>query len=346
LNEHAKSVDHLVPAKQRYDIYCIAACLPKCSVCLCGSTEHLRVCSTCKLAWWCAAHFDSDEAAQHRKSRCKRLADGRSMEQQISRGFRAVFVDGPTKPVPNSWSEYFRVKSPRQTLIAAGVPRNSGALFVAEHMTANALSGPLSVVRAIYAHCHDLLRLTSLCIHVLGPTMEEVRKTEAGWEEVMHCLPKLKTLNVCHVGSAISLQGMPANSGGLSVRPLSMQCCPVCVSAGRSRTETFCSGLWHELQPHLPPADLFFAPNCGFHDVNFRPLWSATLEALPAGAPLLATCYNEEESLLEAVALSSAGFQLVSRGENPFASTIEQFDPSTVEGLFVDNAYYVFARRA
>jgi splicing suppressor protein 51 len=345
LNEHAQTVD--VPANQRYDIFCIAACLPKCSVCLCGSIEHLRVCGTCKLAWWCSAHADSEEAAEHRKSRCRRLADGRSMEQQLARGFRAVLVDGPTTPVPNSWSDYLRgVKSPRASLIAGGLARNSGLLFVAENITANALSGPLSVVRALRQHCHDLLQRTTLCIHVLGATMEEVRKTEAGWEEVLHCLPKLKTLNVCHVGAGISLQDLPADSGARSVKALSMQCCPVCVAAGRSRKETFCHGLWYQLRDHLPPADFFFAPNCGFHDDNFRPTWLPTLERLPSGTPLLSTCYNVEESMLDAVALTACEFNVVARGVNPFASTIEQYDPTTVDGLFADNACYVFARRA
>lgn len=258
-----------------------------------------------------------------------------------------MLLPGPTTPIPSSWIDYFIIKSVRDSLVAAGVPAESDMIHVGEAITTQALSGPLTTVMAIRiqdALGSTLQQSSSLCIHVLGASIEEIAKTEAGWEEVLHCLPGVNALKIVHVGPEVIIQGLPMNDGVNSIRTLPMPCCPHCVSSGvRSRTEVYARGLWHRLRPALPPADLFVALNCGIHDHVYANSWAETIRSLPG--PLLLTSYTKHEMEMDSIVLKQNGWHIQSAGANPFASTIAQSDPTLIEGVFTDNAFYIYATR-
>jgi hypothetical protein len=214
---------------------------------------------------------------------------------------------------------------------------------IAESALAHSLSGPLTTVWFIRKYCPELLRKTSLCIHIIGVSPEDLTLIGRGWEEVMHCLPNLKQLDIYHFG--IQLQQINKESLAIApIAPTKDSTCWHCKRAGRKRQEIICADHWHLLRHRAPAPDLFVALNVGFEDSCNEGL-SQTLLELPRHPAFLFTCLSEPTLARDCVYLMQRNFQLAAHGASPFRSPLARSNTHQVEGYDYENARYAYATR-
>ncbi|TRM60622.1 hypothetical protein BD626DRAFT_504669 [Schizophyllum amplum] len=142
-------------------------------------------------------------------------------------------------------------------------------------------------------------------IQVLGPAVEpELMKAQL-FEEIMHQLPKVQTLQIIFCGPDI-----PPNSENW----MEMETCPRCRRAGRKRRQRLYSRTYHEYALRLGSAyevpDLAVAFNSGCSQ-EARDSWAGTIKHLvQRKVPTIFTAFNREEGEAEGKLFANAGATL------------------------------------
>ena len=200
------------------------------------------------------------------------------------------------------------------------------------------LSMAISILEALEKSMHDLSTRQSLSISLIGAGAMEF---DGLWvfEELLHLLPALQTLNLMYIGPASKM----APSVSSCVRGNVIECknCAECVSSNKRRLWGTYGGLYHDYvntsyyqKPDL--AVLFHSgrAECAVED------WAPTTRLLVDSVTLtLCTTWTKREAREEEVELDQLGARFITRPDkNRWRSLIPI--PDFLEGAD-DEVYYV-----
>ncbi|KAL0563907.1 hypothetical protein V5O48_018153, partial [Marasmius crinis-equi] len=163
---------------------------------------------------------------------------------------------------------------------------------------------PLTVIAALEDVMPTLSLHNSLSIHVVGAATRELL-ARGMLEELLHFLPKLKTLKILFVGPE-TIDPSGGNETNLA--------CEFCVAKGRSRTSTFYKGTYHDFV--LTPGasanrpDLIVGLNTGMSEVDHES-WKKTIGVIrDLDVPALFTCYTKREGESEMRMMKGMGVKI------------------------------------
>lgn len=154
----------------------------------------------------------------------------------------------------------------------------------------------ITILAGLESSITDLASRTSLTIHIVGATGQEVLTSRMS-EELYHLLPNLRDLIVGYIGPDIGANEAPV---GL----LDLDCCPDCQSMGRpSRKFFLADALYHDfthsqLFTRYPP-DLIAAFHSGHYEAETETWWRTLDRILDLGVAALFTTYNKYEAIEE-----------------------------------------------
>jgi splicing suppressor protein 51 len=198
---------------------------------------------------------------------------------------------------------------------------------------------PLTILAAL-----ENLSLTKpeLKIHLLGAPGREIRAL-SDFEETSHLMPDLRSLQITLVGPSVWKHGEDESSPCSPA--VSLNCCPVCTSDGRSRIVASYTGLYHDfmtINDYSKP-DLTVFVNSGWVDGDDAEThWLPTIEMLvDSDVPSLFTAYNGEEALNEKAKMREMGARFVVEPEkNKWSGLVLTPDFLAAEyDIWLQNAY-------
>lgn len=183
------------------------------------------------------------------------------------------------------------------------------------------LTMPLSVAAAL--EDVQLTSTSSLTIHLLGATGREFLGMSA-FEEILHLIPTLKSLDITAVGPSSQLYGQGLE--GYAPR-YDLPCCETCQSQGRKRPISAYKGLYHDFasSSFYEKPDLIVAFNSGCVDGDDADSdWDRTIRLIvDSGIPALFTTYNPREAWHEQVKMRSLGAKFIVEPEkNKWSSLV------------------------
>jgi len=172
-------------------------------------------------------------------------------------------------------------------------------------MATDTLTMPLTVLSAMEEL--QLLDTPTLHVHLLGATGREFLAMST-FEEILHLVPGVKSLNITAIGPSSLLFGQ--HSDGYAPEQ-ELPCCNACQSRGRTRPIASYQGLYHDFAKsrHYQKPDLIVAFNSGCVDGDDADTdWVKTLRfVVESGASALFTTYNPREALHEHAKWTSLG---------------------------------------
>jgi splicing suppressor protein 51 len=191
---------------------------------------------------------------------------------------------------------------------------------------------PLTILAALEKLFPDLGTRTSICLHLLGANPWELQRLMV-FEEILHLLPKLHSLQLTLVGPEIAKEAV-------SLKFQELGCCQSCSARSRKRTAFLYRGLYHDFihtEQYQHP-DLAVAFHTGFSQ-EAREEWMPTIRHLASAQyPALFTTYNKEEMQQETMIFSRLGAKFVQEGEpNPWKAVCPILEPM---GSEENNVYY------
>jgi splicing suppressor protein 51 len=183
------------------------------------------------------------------------------------------------------------------------------------------LTMPLTTAAAL----EDLRLLTqpTLKIHLLGATGREFLAMSS-FEEILHLVPTLKTLDITAVGPSSLLHGQ----GPEGYAPkYDLPCCEACQAQKRKRPLSAYKGLYHDFasSSFYEKPDLIVAFNSGCVDGDDADRdWDRTIRLIvDSGIPALFTTYNPREAWHEQTKMKSLGARFVVQPEkNKWSSLV------------------------
>lgn len=200
------------------------------------------------------------------------------------------------------------------------------------------LSSMLTIVAALEAVLPDLATKESLTLHLIGAAFESELRMLAAFEELLHLLPSLKTLQYVLVGPEV---GSEDNN-----TVVTFDCCPACTNANRTRSAVIFKGVYHDFAQSADyrKPDLAVAFNTGCSQMHVAQ-WLPTLQYLvEAGHPTVFTSYNHVEMSEETELLAKGlGAKLVIPGQkNKWRCMIPHLEIAEEEEneFFYDNMYW------
>lgn len=305
-----------------------------------------KCCPRCKYGWTCAVHHQEYMTSRHTDEICANYIRHSKIElfrynHTINEGDRFMFMSGevlsaPMRSFPRSWDEYFRIRCSTEYSMRRRLPEEffPAATFL--------LSQVNTILYGMYLHGKDqFTSLEELTIHVLGPS--ENFEYEGGaptciWEEIMHCLPSVKTLKVIMVGP----------EGKLNFPLTQIEACPNCNANGRVRMQGFYDMTYHDYRASddFVKPDFVAAYNTGMYD-EYTESWKESLGVLlDLDVPCIFTSYNEEEGQADLRVIKGVGANTLSNQTtlNPFHVQIPVIDDNYIDKFFYDSMYYVCFR--
>ncbi|TRM60620.1 hypothetical protein BD626DRAFT_504661 [Schizophyllum amplum] len=291
----------------------------------------LSSCSDCHLSFYCkpehwqdAQRIHADEPSEDGHHTLTQCAIQRQM--RLDQLFRRSIEEIPEGPSTFQWapdrqkdqwtsladanweSEFGVVLSESLQLDTPEAVASSRSLGPMLHCASDGLSMPMTILYGLENLNSDDTWTTkaTLTIHVLGPAVEpELMKAQL-FEEIMHQLPKVQTLQIIFCGPDI-----PPNSENW----MEMETCPRCRRAGRKRRQRLYSRTYHEYALRLGSAyevpDLAVAFNSGCSQ-EARDSWVGTIKHLvQRKVPTIFTAFNREEGEAEGKLFANAGATLV-----------------------------------
>lgn len=215
-----------------------------------------------------------------------------------------------------SWYEYFANISDKGPLISGKVSADLEPVGIGNDIRASALMAAsdkhsmiLTITAALEAVFPDLGSKEEITLHVIGATNKELDALML-FEEMLHLLPKLKTLLCSFVGPQLP---QPVGGNGRIV----LDCCPPCTNAGRTRAVKMFKGTYHEYlkNKEYEKPDLGVVFHSG-HSQEAQEQWGPTIEYLASsGYPTVFTTFNEKEMTEEVEGLKKMGAKFVKEGE-------------------------------
>ncbi|KAF7305519.1 MYND-type domain-containing protein [Mycena chlorophos] len=284
----------------------------KCQVCFrteFHAPEHdFTPCPKCKLAWWCspecgAIFTDVAHTAEH----CKNLSIVRTVDcfqatYAAARfpGQQLMLISVDLHPVyipPSSlsgWEDYKMRIFPEFDFAAdvtswefrRAVPNAAQAVDL---LATESTSIVATLLSALEIAIPNLARRKSLCIHVAGAAEREL-ETQGMGEELLHYLPKLKTLTMIYVGPDVWDNGSEGHN---------FACMKECRPQGRKRVSIRRTMTYHGFAQtptfRANPPDLVAGFNTGMGEVD-TVSWRKSLRiVLDRNVPAVFTAYSMGE---------------------------------------------------
>jgi splicing suppressor protein 51 len=200
------------------------------------------------------------------------------------------------------------------------------------------LSMPISILAALEQGTHDLSTRQSLSISLIGAGGME---TAGLWvfEELLHLLPALQTLNLMFIGPANKISPSDSSDGKGDV----MECenCAECVSSNKRRFWSLYGGLYHDYvnTSYYQKPDLAVLFHSGRAECAVKDWAPTTRFLVDSGTLTLCTTWTKREAREEETELDQLGARFIIRPEkNRWRSLIPLAD--FLEGAD-DEAYYV-----
>ncbi|KAF5360216.1 hypothetical protein D9757_010531 [Collybiopsis confluens] len=206
--------------------------------------------------------------------------------------------------------------------------------------SSDGLSFPLTILYALQNLNKGSMSRDTLTIHILGATYDKELIYGQLFEEILHCLPKVKTLELVLCGPELGLLESGLNS------EVDMDTCPICRSEGRKRVHQHIAEKYHdyasERRYKFTKPDLAIAFNSGLSQVEVES-WERTIRFLvDEKIPSVFTSFNREEAEAEATILREAGadlLPLLGPRKNPWGSQLLRPEPTKVTGYYAVNGW-------
>ena len=190
----------------------------------------------------------------------------------------------------------------------------------------------------MYQHNREFFATAEeLTIHVVGANhsfeLQGGSPTHV-WEEIMHCLPRVKTMRVVFVGPEVGYT--------YSLRP--MQACPNCMANGRTRLQAGYALTYHDYHKssEFIMPDFVAAFNTGMFE-EYTESWKTSLESLlNMDVPCIFTSYDKNEGKSDHEVLTEVNARtLLTAGPvlNPFHADIPLIDDGCIDKFFYANMY-------
>jgi len=300
-------------------------------------------CTDCKLAFFCSSECRSKSEQEHRVRQCADLKEHGEIELVRIKHTEAtgeVAIQLPTqsprttyRPLSSAmnWKEFFEdiSSSPFGSYITKDFgPADDNAEYqrICRFLKAAVDTSTyiLTILAGLESELADLVSRTSLTIHIVGATEQELA-TGRMTEELFHLLPNLRNLMVGYIGPDIG------DREGLS-ELLDFECCPNCQAMGRPPRKFFMTNaLYHDFtQSRLftqHPPDLIVAFHSGHYEAETTTWWPTVDRILDLGIPTLFTTYNEQEAVEEEKVLERKGAHFTKRMEkNRWSGVLPYFD--------------------
>ncbi|KAJ6602426.1 hypothetical protein DFH09DRAFT_899920, partial [Mycena vulgaris] len=296
----------------------------KCQVCFRtpfhDTTHTFSVCQTCKLAWWCS-ECEKRFGEVHTGSHCKDLATVRAVDsvktayflaRRSPQRFMLRTENARTSYLPPSslsgWADYHDRIFPKFKFATEFVARefqsvHPDAVRAVELLATDSASIPLTLLHALEIAIPTLQTRSTLCIHIVAADERELM-SKGMLEEILHYLPKLKSVTVVYVGPNV----YPADEPNLA--------CSACQRAGRRRiairsSSTYTIRLYHKFATtptyRANPPDLVAGFNTGMGEVETAG-WKASMAVvLDSAVPAVFTTYTMYEAINDTNMLRGVG---------------------------------------
>lgn len=276
------------------------------------------------MTFFCSEACRSATLDRHRARRCSDLQEIAACEvikmQSMMDTGELGGIQMPTmlprssyKPLRSirSWKEYFDFSSnPLAQCIDENFEpvENNPNIYPAWRTlkaATEASSFILTVLAGLESSIPDLANRTTLTLHVVGPSLQELQIQRMN-EELLHLLPNLKHLIIGLIGPDFPVTGED------SKELMSSGCCPECTTAGRTRQIFFSRSLYHDFFSKNPlgakhALDMLVAFNSGHADVETHTWRPTLLKILDIGKPAVFTTYNRQEAVEEGEVLQGLG---------------------------------------
>lgn len=305
-------------------------------------------CPRCTFGWCCSRrHWDEYQSTQqHTDEICDTYRQSIACDKfcwNHTQKYNEIFFFAPDtvwddiqKFFPKSWEEYFQVRAAQETEWA-----KQGRLPAMFLPAATAfLTLPVTTLHGMYEFGIGAFQdLTTITIHVVGASPElELSVPSMLWEEVMHCLPRVKHLHIVFIDPKI--QDIPGLDGNES----DFQCCKNCYPRGRTLKRKMVGKLYHVFQKSsgFSRPDIVVAFNTGMYEVGTEG-WKETVNVLlDMNVPAVFTSFCNEEAVQDIEVLRSLDANLLNRRPvfNPFRSLGAQIEACGRDDFYHTNMYY------
>ncbi|KAL7531533.1 hypothetical protein ACHAWF_003808 [Thalassiosira exigua] len=322
---------------------------PCCSICeksdydFNADPSDWKSCPKCNYGWCCSADHYGEYQPEHTTELYDKYIRTTKFDRfwynhTDNRGDRFQFApeDARTSPMnsfPANWDEYFKMRCPMEYSMRKQLPYEffPTATFL--------LSQPVTCLYGMYQHDQDFFKSAKeLTIHVVGAASGF--ECEGGgptcvWEEILHCLPSLKLLNVLLIGPEV----------GITRSLDKMESCPDCIAKGSARKHGFHALIYHDYHASekFTKPDFVVAFNTGMFEEETES-WKKSLEVLlTLDVPCVFTSYNKEEGDADFEVLSELNAHKLTDASilNPFRVKIPMVDDTSIGKLFQNNMYYI-----
>ncbi|KAF9067976.1 hypothetical protein BDP27DRAFT_857555 [Rhodocollybia butyracea] len=320
-----------------------------------GPDVCLGSCPMCQLAFFCSEEHWDVVSAKHMNEPCEGGYDGLSqceLNQNMLVDARFATIMGGSSAtglfqwaperIKSQWIPLPEVKTwdgeygdeLRNMAGGRGPPLDPFLRGASE-----GLSFPLTIIYALQS-LNDNDEWTSketLTVHIMGASVDKEVMYAMLFEEVLHRLPKVKTLKLLLCGPDLkTLTG--------SKNVFDMETCPYCKRQERKRIHQHQAEMYHEYAQKLGTKfvkpDIAIAFNSGSSEIES---WANTIKFLvDEKIPSAFTSYNRDEAEAEASIIRRAGANLVSSlgpKENPWGSKIVRPEPNKVTGFYATNGW-------
>ncbi|KAF5329761.1 hypothetical protein D9619_009283 [Psilocybe cf. subviscida] len=319
----------------------------------------LKGCPDCLLAFACNdAHWNAVES-KHKTLPCQDSMDGKLSQCEMNHmvlqdlrfsQFMAGAEAGPFRWAPErtkarwtslkgvDWSDYELYLKKE---FGGGVAADSMLEPMLRAVT-EGMSMPLTILSALeFLNGEDIswTKKSILNIHMLGAAAKELVNANI-FEEILHRLPEVKTLNLTFIGPELS-----AVTGAQSITT-PMETCPNCSRKGRKRAHQYHAKTYDVFVrtegTGFTNPDLAVAFNSGCsEEVPWQ--WKETLKLLvDRHIPTVFTSYNHDEAQAESRLLESAGATLIPElgpRKNPWGSLLVKMEPNKITGFYAVNGW-------
>ncbi|RIB05735.1 hypothetical protein C2G38_2218839 [Gigaspora rosea] len=304
---------------------------PKCHVCFRTSRDlesrsALIPCPNCHVVFCCSNEHWEQHQSKH-KSLCQTYQIMVQCEKIRYQGTSETLW-APEEwdesyiypPLPKDWNSYLKWRKAPQFNQLDAICR----------VITNTLSVPLTILSALerFYSRNQLRSFDDLVVHLIGAGKYEVLALMS-FEEIMHILPNIKTLQLILIGIEL-----PSKTIGVS-----LQCCPRCTKANRKRIYSLHSTSYDEYSV----SDDFITPQIvvGFNiDLN-EETWNSSIEFLiEKELPCIFTSYSKEEANQNVKMLKDLGAKIiVGAKENKWGSTMPLVEPQETDKFYYNNYY-------
>ena len=218
-----------------------------------GMVTPWQNCKVCTFGWCCSEEHFLQYQPRHTIDICasyqKSFAVDRFLHNHMKNygdQFLAMSDGGllstPMTHFPNNWKEYFETRLPEMYGVKDRLPDEF--FLAATHQ----LSQVTNCLYGMYEHGKEsFTELENLTIHVVGSSPRY--ELQGGgptcvWEEIMHCLPSVKTMKIAFIGpEACNMFDSKIDK----YDDVGMECCPGCVGKDRKRTCSFYGKTYRKL---------------------------------------------------------------------------------------------------